>query len=895
VTLSLDDLNYALRNIEHLDPGQKARVLDLLDERERLRKITEAREHFLPFVKLMWPSFIAGAHHTIMAEAFDKVANGQLNRLAINMPPRHTKSEFASWLLPAWFLGRFPSKKVIQASNTEALAAGFGRRVRNLIGGEYDEEDEHGRPALAYSDVFPGVTLAKDSQAAAGWHTNRRGEYFAIGVNGKVTGKGGDLIVIDDPHALEINTPIPTPKGFVAVQDLRAGDEVFGPDGKPTRVLAKSSILHDRELYAVTTDDRQTVLCDGGHLWTYRSDTKLKAPMRTATTRELAAWSKASKPCLPRHAPVEYPEAALPIDPWVLGAWLGDGTSSLGRITAHPNDAPYMRGEFEKAGYTVTDLVDRYSFGVLRLRAQLIAEGLLNNKRVPEVYLQASVKQRMALLQGLIDTDGNITEAGQCAFHNSNRGLVESVIRLLHSLGVKAKLSQYEDLRGRWKSAKTKFRVTFKLKDAARMPRKAVRSCTPTDKRSRSITVSPAGETGSVQCITVDRPDGLFLAGRGYIVTHNSEQEAKQAESSPEIYDGVYNWYTSGPRQRLQPGGAVVLVQTRWSKRDLTGQVIKRMQMRDGGTGGDNWTVIELPAILDRGEKTERSLWPGYWKLPELKATLEEIGEAKFSAQYQQKPTSEQGAILKRELWKKWGHDTNADLAVGKSSCPSAQHAGAWAKGDPPACDFIIHSWDTAQKKTERADYTAMTSWGVFKTEALEIGEPLSPGDESVHPLRPRRLKTVNNLILLSAYKERLSFPELKARIKQFYDEDTPDTLLIEDKGSGISLIQEFRSMGIPVENFSYGRGSKKLPNDKIARANLVTDIFASGYVWAPETRFAEAVIEECGEFPNSEHDDYVDTVVQALLRFRTGGFIRTANDEEDVDNVRRFRRKRYY
>jgi predicted phage terminase large subunit-like protein len=574
MTLSLDDLNYALRNIEHLDPGQKARVLDLLDERERLRKITEAREHFLPFVKLMWPSFIAGAHHTIMAEAFDKVAQGTLKRLIINLGPRHTKSELASWLLPAWFLGRNPTKKIIQASNTEALAAGFGRRVRNLIGGEYDEEDEHGHPALNYSDVFPGVVLAKDSQAAAGWHTSRRGEYFAIGTSGRVTGKGADLLIIDDPH---------------------------------------------------------------------------------------------------------------------------------------------------------------------------------------------------------------------------------------------------------------------------------------------------------------------------------SEQEAKQAESSPDIFDGVFDWYTSGPRQRLQPGGAVVIVMTRWSKRDLTGQVIKRMQMRGEDKSGDNWTVIELPAILDRGEKTERSMWPGYWKLPELKATLEEIGEAKFSAQYQQKPTSEQGAILKRELWKKWGHDTNTDLAVGKSSCPSAQHAGAWAKGDPPACDFIIHSWDTAQKKTERADYTAMTSWGVFKTEALELGDPLDPNDESAHPLRPRRLKTVNNLILLSAYKERLSFPELKARIKQFYDEDSPDTLLIEDKGSGISLIQEFRSMGIPVENFSYGRGSKKLPNDKIARANLVTDIFASGYVWAPETRFAEAVIEECGEFPNSEHDDYVDTVVQALLRFRTGGFIRTANDEEDVDNVRRFRRKRYY
>lgn len=200
--ISEQDLKQALRNLHLLDPGQKARVLHLLEERDKAKRIEEARQHFLPFVKMVWPDFIPGAHHTIMAEAFDKVAAGKCPRLIINMPPRHTKSELASWLLPAWFLGKFPRKKIIQASNTEALASGFGRRVRNLIDGEDLATDDVERTGFsAFQNIFPNIKLAKDSKAAAGWHTNRGGEYFAIGINGKVTGKGGDIVIIDDPHS----------------------------------------------------------------------------------------------------------------------------------------------------------------------------------------------------------------------------------------------------------------------------------------------------------------------------------------------------------------------------------------------------------------------------------------------------------------------------------------------------------------------------------------------------------------------------------------------------------------------------------------------------------------------------------------------------------------------
>lgn len=536
-------------NIHLLDPAQKARVIDLLDARKRAHDLTDAREHFIPYVKAMWPDFIPGAHHTLMGEAFERVARGELKRLIINMAPRHTKSELTSWLLPSWFLGKFPKKKIIQASNTEALAAGFGRRVRNLISDVKSEEDaddvEH---PYRFTDVFPGVSLAKDSQAAAGWHTNKGGEYFAIGINGKVTGKGADILIIDDPH---------------------------------------------------------------------------------------------------------------------------------------------------------------------------------------------------------------------------------------------------------------------------------------------------------------------------------SEQEAKQAETSPEIFDSVYDWYTSGPRQRLQPGGAIIIVMTRWSKRDLTGRVLKRMAENPPGKG-DQWEVIEFPAILDEGLPTERSLWPGFWSLEELQATREELPVSKFQAQYQQNPTSEGAAIIKREYWRTWGGDND--------ECPGPQHRSAWENLSPPACEYTIASWDCAATKTERSHPSAYTLWGVFKAEDPTSG------------------KTVNNIILLYAYQARMEFPELKKKAKEFYDEDMPDTLLIENKSAGMQLLQEFRSMGIPAESFTgSSRGSKQFSNDKVARANMVADIFASRFVWAPDRRFADEVITQCADFPNGQADDLLDSTVQAMLRFREGGFIRTANDEEDEEDAPRFRRKRYY
>ena len=504
--LTKKELSELSKNVNKLSEAQLRVLLEELSSAVDVKSKENCQEKFMDFVHRVWPDFIDGEHHKEMAAAFERVANGKIKRLIINMPPRHTKSEFASYLLPAWFLGRFPKKKVIQTSHTAELAVGFGRKVRNLVDSDL------------YKAIFPGVGLQSDSKAAGRWATNQGGDYFAIGVGGAVTGKGADVLIIDDPH---------------------------------------------------------------------------------------------------------------------------------------------------------------------------------------------------------------------------------------------------------------------------------------------------------------------------------SEQEAALSENNPEIYDKTYEWYTSGPRQRLQPGGSIIIVMTRWSKKDLTGQVLKSAMQRSG----EEWEVINFPAILPDGEP----LWPQFWKLKELLALKNELPNGKWMAQYMQEPTSDVSAIIKREWWKQWEHE------------------------DPPFCEFLIQSWDTAFLKTQRSDYSACTTWGVFYT----------PNDRGID---------VANIILLNSFKKRMEFPELKQTAFEHYKEWEPDAIIVEAKASGAPLVFELRAMGIPVQEYTPSKG-----NDKIARLNACADLFASGRVWVPCTSWAEELVEEVASFPSGEHDDLVDSMSQALLRFRRGGFVTLDSDEPDEPKLFKSKRNQGY
>ena len=337
---------------------------------------------------------------------------------------------------------------------------------------------------------------------------------------------------------------------------------------------------------------------------------------------------------------------------------------------------------------------------------------------------------------------------------------------------------------------------------------------------------------------------GGALAGRGadlFIIDDpHSEQDAKLGKG--DVFLPAWEWFQSGPLQRLMPGGAIIVVMTRWSKLDLTGQIVNQMVKNDEV---DDWEIVEFPAILEDKRGEETPLWPEFWPLEELQARRAALDVRYWNAQYLQNPTSEEGALIKREWWE------------------------IWEEEDPPACEFIIMTLDAAQEANNRADYNALTTWGVFFNE-----------------------ETNNyNIILLNAIKERLEFPELKELCIEEYKEQEPDAFIVEKKSNGAALYQEFRRMGIPVGEFTPGKGQ-----DKISRVNAVSDLFSSGIVWAPDRRWAKEVIEECNDFPSGANDDLVDATTLALARFRQGGFIRLPSDEEDdIQMFRGHNNKKYY
>ena len=316
---------------------------------------------------------------------------------------------------------------------------------------------------------------------------------------------------------------------------------------------------------------------------------------------------------------------------------------------------------------------------------------------------------------------------------------------------------------------------------------------------------------------------GGAITGRGADLLIIDDPHSEQDALSPDALARAYEWYTSGPRQRLQPGGKIVVVMTRWSQKDLTECLIRAQKEAKS----DQWEVIEFPAIMPSGDP----IWPEYWKLEELEKVKASLSTLKWNAQWMQNPTSEEGSIIKREWWRKWTKDYIPDLV------------------------HVIQSYDTAFLKSETSDYSAITTWGVFY-----------PTEDSGP-----------NLILVDAVKERLEFPELRRKALEQYNYWKPESVIVESKASGLPLTYELRKMGIPVLNFTPSKG-----NDKHSRVNSVAPLFESGQIWAPEFKFAEEVIEECASFPNGDHDDLVDSTTQALMRFRQGGFLDHPEDYKD-------------
>ena len=330
---------------------------------------------------------------------------------------------------------------------------------------------------------------------------------------------------------------------------------------------------------------------------------------------------------------------------------------------------------------------------------------------------------------------------------------------------------------------------------------------------------------------------GAAITGRGADLLVIDDPHSEQDALSENAFDNAYEWYTSGPRQRLQPGGAIIIVMTRWGKKDLTGRLLAQ---QGGDLMSDKWDVVEFPAILP----SDKPLWPEFWEKDALLSIKASLPASKWNAQWQQQPTSSESAIIKREWWKMWD------------------------KPKIPPLKYILQSYDTAFSKKQTADYSAITTWGVFQPEE---GGP-------------------DHVVLLDAQRGRWNFPELKEVAFEEYEYWEPDMVLVEAKATGTPLIDELRLRGIPALGFSPGKGS-----DKVTRMHMVAPLFEAGMVWAPEDKsFADDVIEEVVSFPNGDNDDFCDSMTLALMRFRRGGFISLVG-EDDLEDDWRPKKREYY
>ena len=791
----------AEKALPNLPPAAQQKVGQLIAEARKTLTQQKAKTDFMAYVNYVWPSFIHGRHHVKMAQAFQRVAEGKVKRLIINMPPRHTKSEFASYLLPSWFLGLFPGKKIIQTSHTAELAVGFGRKVRNLVDSD------------PYKDIFPEVALQSDSKAAGRWATNYGGDYFAIGVGGAVTGKGADLLIIDDPHseqeaALSETNPEIYDKTYEWYtsgprQRLQPGGAiviVMCMTGDTSVLMADGSEKFLRDIRAgdvVATFDEGKLTASQINNWQSNGVDSIYR-IQTRSGRILRANE--------RHPFLVMNEGVLEwtrLNQLVVGDELVSLKGANGQQGRKQNPDCAPRAKQERATIAKTQMPHTNPSATT-----------VNGKEKPA----DAVNPRIARGSVLSATETNILPQSK---HQSKTAIGVS------STDMESPLNS---MSGWFKSAKTVVMSVGKSLQTKILGRIGAASSVST------TTMTPE------QC-----EDSYAMTA-----TSLSGMERQQAFSTElrRISD-----FTTDPIVSIEPDGeeevfdievartenfianGVVSHNTRWSKKDLTGQVLKASAQRSG----EEWEVIDFPAILPSG----LPLWPQFWSLRELEALKNELPNPKWMAQYMQQPTSDVSAIIKREWWKIWDDDR------------------------PPPCDFLIQSWDTAFLKTERSDYSACTTWGIFyKDDDTGIAQA--------------------NIILLNAFKKRMEFPELKKRAYEEYKEWNPDSLIVEAKASGSPLIFELRAMGIPVQEFTPSKG-----NDKIARLNAVADIFASGRVWVPNTHWAEELVDEVASFPSGEHDDLVDSCSQAIMRFRRGGFIRLASDEPD--EVPEFRRKREY
>jgi intein/homing endonuclease len=379
-------------------------------------------------------------------------------------------------------------------------------------------------------------------------------------------------------EALDVDTIIPTPTGMRRMGDICTGDTVFDGDGHPTQVVLAHPVLYNRPTYRVEFDSGTSIVADENHLWevypvskrrwSHKSGTPLTPVV--LTTKEMSEsvrkYNNTSNYAIKRSITQQTHTDLLPIDPYILGYWLGDGWSSQGAITSHPDDQPSLQSELSRGGYTsaIRKSGGGYQLAVYGLKADLRDLDVLNNKHIPEEYFHASIDARLALLQGLVDSDGHVYGNGQVEFSNKNPKILQAFVRLTSSLGLKPGPVRLR------KDGTSRVHVRAAGLPLARLPRKAAKLGTQTERdRWDYIRSIESVESRPVRCISVASSNHTFLATDNHIRTHNCylvQIPERQGTGSPEswdirstdelITDARGNFSVIGRREQNSSGGA---------------------------------------------------------------------------------------------------------------------------------------------------------------------------------------------------------------------------------------------------------------------------------------------------------------------------------------------------
>jgi len=823
--LTAKDAKHLLANLNKFSVSEQTNILRIVTELSSRKYSDECRHSLLTFSKAMMPEYMVGTHHKQLANLLEDMAYGRKDRVTVSIAPRFGKSQLTSIFFPAWFIGNFPDKKIMMVSHTSDLAVDFGRKVRNLVA------------SPEYSKIFPDVTLAADSKSAGRWSTNLGGEYFAVGIGGAIAGRGAHLLVVDDPHneqdilsgnfdvferaydwyAYGARTRL-MPGGSVAVVACMVGTtKVLMGDGSEKRLDALN-IGDEIATYdngSVATSVVRNWQCSGSdNVWEIRTTCGI---IVTANKRHPFLVERNGELTWVRLKNLKPKDALVS-----LKGVNAERDLNLPRGTAH---RVYQCKRI--TGNILMHLIDR--LGIMG-NTKEPALNVVSMGATPPRTQQTCARNTVTVTTGLLGTSVSRLKASVTEGLNTAMALTKQV--LTRYLPIRTESALYANGHQRTRT------LGFTKKD--------------------SFALTTATTPGLLEDFYVTTATLPLGTGKhpGYCLNPLITYDVSRAtirEIVPCGRELVYDIQVDRTENFIADG--VVSHNTRWAENDLIGKLHEDMVRNPES---DQWDVVEFPALLEKVDaagslpENERvvSLWPEQWDVKSLLRTKASMPSFQWSAQYMQEPTAAESAIIKREWWQEY------------------------IAADPPVCEYIIMSLDAAAEKNNRADFTALTTWGVFYRND-ENGEKQAA------------------IILLNSIKQRLEFPELKALAYAEYKEWEPDWFVVEKKSAGTALYQELRRSGLPVQEITPTRAS----GDKVARLNAVSDIFASGMVWYPvNRRWAEEVVDEVCGFPAMPHDDLVDSTVYALMRFRTGGFISLPSDRDmDEDDYWQPPRAAYY